>query len=127
MPLRRATERLAGRAGIALEPAEGHVALEGVEGVDLDQADVDPTGIQPHVAPQGRHDLTPREREVLVLVAAGRSDGEIADALFISKKTASFHVSMIKGKLGARSRVEIATDAIGLGLLDSRGSPEHRN
>ena len=38
VPLRRATERLAGRAGIALEPAEGHVSPEGVEGVDLDQA-----------------------------------------------------------------------------------------
>ena len=126
VPLRRATERLAGRAGIALEPAEGRVSQENREG-DLDQARADPTHLQPRDAPHGRHDLTPREREVLVLVAAGRSDGEIADALFISKKTASFHVSMIKGKLGARSRVEIATDAIGLGLLDPRGSPEHRN
>ena len=69
--------------------------------------------------PRGRYDLTPREREVLVLVAAGRSDGEIAEALFISKKTASFHVAMIKGKLGARSRVEIATDAIGLGVIEA--------
>ena len=68
--------------------------------------------------PRNRHDLTPREREVLVLVAAGQSDGEIAEALFISKKTASYHVAMIKGKLGARSRVEIATDAIGLGLIE---------
>ena len=56
---------------------------------------------------------------MLLLIAAGRSDGEIAEALFISKKTASFHVSMIKGKLGARSRVEIATDAIGLGLIEA--------
>jgi predicted ATPase/DNA-binding CsgD family transcriptional regulator len=55
-----------------------------------------------------RHDLTPREREVLALVAAGRSDGDIAKALFISKKTASVHVASIKGKLGAESRVEIA-------------------
>jgi DNA-binding CsgD family transcriptional regulator len=68
---------------------------------------------------RGRYDLTPREREVLVLVAAGQSDGEIAEALFISKKTASYHVAMIKGKLGARSRVEIATDAIGLGLIEA--------
>ena len=74
--------------------------------------------------PRGRYDLTPREREVLALVAAGRSDGEIAEALFISKKTASFHVAMIKGKLGARSRVEIATDAIGLGLIEAESQPD---
>ena len=64
------------------------------------------------------HDLTRREREVLALLAVGRTDGEIAQALFISKKTASFHVATIKGKLGSRSRVEIATDAIGLGLIE---------
>ena len=69
--------------------------------------------------PRGRYDLTPREREVLALLAAGRSDGEIGEALFISKKTASVHVATIKGKLGARSRVEIATDAIGLGLIEA--------
>ena len=63
----------------------------------------------PEVRARGyRHDLTPREREVLALVAAGRSDGDIARALFISKKTAGVHVSNIKGKLGAESRVEIA-------------------
>ena len=69
--------------------------------------------------PRGRYELTPREREVLLLLAAGHSDGEIGEALFISKKTASYHVAMIKGKLGARSRVEIATDAIGLGLIEA--------
>jgi predicted ATPase/DNA-binding CsgD family transcriptional regulator len=64
------------------------------------------------------HDLTPREREVLALVAAGRSDGEIAKALFISKKTASVHVANIKGKLGAESRIEIAIIARRLGLAE---------
>jgi DNA-binding CsgD family transcriptional regulator len=65
-----------------------------------------------------RHDLTPREREVLELLAAGRSDGEIARALFISKKTAAVHVGNIKGKLGASSRVEIARIALRSGLVD---------
>jgi DNA-binding CsgD family transcriptional regulator len=73
-------------------------------------------------APRGRYDLTARERDVLALLATGLSDGEIAEALFISKKTASVHVAAIKGKLGSRSRVEIVTDAIALGLSPAPSS-----
>ena len=65
----------------------------------------------------GHFALTPRELEVLALVAAGRTDGQIAETLFISKKTAAVHVGNIKGKLGARSRVEIATIAIDQGFV----------
>ncbi len=56
--------------------------------------------------------LSQREVEVLALVAAGRSDGEIAERLFISRKTASSHVAHIKNKLGVESRVEIALAGI---------------
>jgi predicted ATPase/DNA-binding CsgD family transcriptional regulator len=71
-------------------------------------------------APKTRgRDLSPRELEVVALVADGRSDGEIAAELFISKKTASAHVAHIKNKLGAGSRVEIAVAAIRLGIVDS--------
>ena len=66
-----------------------------------------------------RHDLTPRELEVLRLLATGRSDGQIAEELFISKKTAAVHVGNIKGKLGASSRVEIVTIALRTGLVDA--------
>ena len=55
---------------------------------------------------------------MLVLIADGRSDGEIAAELTISKKTASVHVAHIKDKLGAGGRVEIATEGIRLGLVD---------
>ena len=55
--------------------------------------------------------LTSREREVLRLIAAGRSNREIAAALFIAPKTASVHVSNILGKLGAGSRTEAAAIA----------------
>ena len=65
------------------------------------------------------HDLTPREHEVLRLLATGRSDGQIADELFISKKTAAVHVGNIKGKLGASSRVEIVTIALRTGLVEA--------
>jgi DNA-binding CsgD family transcriptional regulator/tetratricopeptide (TPR) repeat protein len=62
--------------------------------------------------------LTGRELEVLRLVAAGRSNRDIANELFISPKTASVHVSNILGKLGAASRGEAAAKAHTLRLLD---------
>ena len=70
-------------------------------------------------APQDRRDLlglTEREAEVIRLVAAGRSNQQIADELFITRKTASVHVSNILGKLGAANRVEAAAIAQRLGL-----------
>jgi DNA-binding CsgD family transcriptional regulator len=62
--------------------------------------------------------LTGRELEVLRLVAAGHSNREIANELFISPKTASVHVSNILGKLGAASRGEAAAKAHALRLVD---------
>ncbi|MEA2717420.1 MAG: hypothetical protein QOI99_1737 [Actinomycetota bacterium] len=62
------------------------------------------------------HGLTQRELEVLRLVAAGRTNPEIATTLFISAKTASVHVSNILAKLGVATRVEAATVAFRLGL-----------
>jgi DNA-binding CsgD family transcriptional regulator len=64
--------------------------------------------------------LTPRELEVLQLVAEGRSNGEIGTALFISAKTASVHVSNILAKLGVAGRGEAAALAHREGLLDTR-------
>jgi DNA-binding CsgD family transcriptional regulator len=62
--------------------------------------------------------LTPREREILGLVAAGRSNGEIGKQLFISAKTVSVHVSNILAKLGAAGRTEAAAIARRRGLID---------
>ncbi len=62
--------------------------------------------------------LTRREREVLALVAAGRTNREIAEALFISESTAGVHVSNILGKLGVATRTEAARVALDQGLLD---------
>jgi len=63
--------------------------------------------------------LTPREQEVLQLVAQGRSNREIGAQLFISGKTVSVHVSNILAKLGARGRIEAAAVARRRGLLDA--------
>jgi DNA-binding CsgD family transcriptional regulator/tetratricopeptide (TPR) repeat protein len=61
--------------------------------------------------------LTPRESEILALVAEGRTNGEIGRRLFISTKTVSVHVSNILGKLGAAGRTEAAAIARRRGLL----------
>ena len=57
-------------------------------------------------------DLTPRERQVLALVAEGLNNSEIADRLVISLSTAKRHVSSVITKLGASSRTEAATMAV---------------
>ncbi|WP_131743434.1 response regulator transcription factor, partial [Actinomadura roseirufa] len=67
--------------------------------------------------------LTPREFEVLRLVAQGRSNRDIAETLFISVKTASVHVSNILGKLEVTSRGEAAATAHRLALFATTAPP----
>ena len=66
--------------------------------------------------PQTVDGLTDREREVLVLVAEGLSNQQIADSLVISERTARTHVSNILGKLGVASRTQAALLAIREGI-----------
>jgi DNA-binding CsgD family transcriptional regulator/tetratricopeptide (TPR) repeat protein len=70
--------------------------------------------------------LTARELEVLRLVADGRSNQQIAEALFISRKTASVHVSHILAKLGVGTRFEVAAAARRLGL-DAETDPDEES
>jgi DNA-binding CsgD family transcriptional regulator len=99
-PLLQQINQLARRARIELTP------------------DSSPTGSTPF-------GLTPRELQVLRLIAAGLSNRQIAAELFISIKTASVHVSNILGKLGVPSRGEAAATAHRLHIFDAR-IPEHR-
>ncbi len=55
--------------------------------------------------------MTGREREVLVLVGHGRSNGEIATELFISVATVKSHVTSLLLKLGARDRIQLVVMA----------------
>jgi DNA-binding CsgD family transcriptional regulator/tetratricopeptide (TPR) repeat protein len=100
-PLKAAVEALARRARIPLEEVP----------VAQSQGAAPPPPPAPR--PAG---LSVREIEVLRLVAAGRSNGEIAERLFITRKTAGVHVTHILDKLGVSNRVEAAMAAARLGL-----------
>jgi two-component system response regulator NreC len=68
--------------------------------------------------------LTDREREILQLVAEGRSNREIADRLFISAKTVLRHRTNIMEKLGFHNRTELIKYAISKGLIEMPGKVE---
>jgi ATP/maltotriose-dependent transcriptional regulator MalT len=95
-PLRTQIEALARRARISLAPAAP----------------------EPAPAPGRPHGLTDREADVLRLLAAGYTNREIGQHLFMSPKTASVHVTSILRKLAVRDRVQAAAIAIRLGLAD---------
>jgi DNA-binding CsgD family transcriptional regulator/tetratricopeptide (TPR) repeat protein len=100
-PLRERIDRLARLARIAPIPGpDGTAAPE-----------------DPREASRQRWGLTPREYQVLSLIAVGRTNREIAEELFISVKTASTHVSSILSKLNVSSRVQAATVAYRLHVL----------
>ena len=103
VPLAREVTALAARARIALDTPDASPSPDPAEAGTLDD---------PAVAALR---LTAREREVLGLVALGRTNRQIADELFISENTAGVHVSNIIGKLGVTGRGEAAAVAYRLG------------
>ncbi len=112
-PLRAAAEA-AEAIGAALL-ARDIAALARRARIDLGAGEPAPAPA-PDDSPVARLGLTPRELEVLLLVAEGRTNRVIGETLFMSEKTASVHVSRILAKLGVSGRVEAAAVAHRLGL-----------
>ncbi|MDQ6793996.1 MAG: response regulator transcription factor [Chloroflexota bacterium] len=75
---------------------------------------------EPAAARRDTFGLSGREREVLGLIAEGRTNREIGERLFISQKTVGVHVGNILAKLGVSGRVEAAAVAIRLELTGRR-------
>ncbi|MDQ1491388.1 MAG: hypothetical protein QOJ23_3902, partial [Actinomycetota bacterium] len=110
-PFRREIEALGRRARLALpQPDEEPSA-------DAAAAPSDRTVFRSPAGAGPLDGLTPRELDVLLLLADGRSNKEVAAALFISPKTASVHVSHILAKLGVRSRVQAVAVAHRVGVV----------
>jgi HD-GYP domain-containing protein (c-di-GMP phosphodiesterase class II) len=100
-------------AELAAEVREGGLASEAVEAV------LAAAGLRRSKRPSGPAGLTPREVEVLVLVARGASTKQVARALGITAKTAGTHIERIYSKTGASSRSTATLFAVQHGLLDS--------
>jgi DNA-binding NarL/FixJ family response regulator len=112
----------AGAAGYLLKDAEADEVAAAIRAACRGEVHLDPAIAKQLtrslVAPRPRaaDALTDREREVLVLVAQGLSNQQIADSLVISERTARTHVSNILGKLGVASRTQAALLAIREGI-----------
>jgi DNA-binding NarL/FixJ family response regulator len=120
----------AGASGFLRKDAPPERLIAFVRSVDDDDALLDPTITRRLVERYARpresdtgatgklSELTPREREVLVQVARGRSNGEIASEMYLSEATVKTHVSRILAKLDLRDRVQAVVLAYEGGLVE---------
>ena len=115
---------LGGRGASSGEPISSRVAAPDARPALADAIATAATGIAAAFAPEDGGNrpkeafgLSRREREVLALIAEGRTNREIGERLFISQKTVGVHVGNILAKLGASGRVEAAMVAIRLELV----------
>ena len=72
---------------------------------------------EPVAAPSGLDGVSPRERELITLVAQGRTDAQIAGQLQISVRTVSSHLDRIRDKTGCRRRADLTRLALSAGLV----------
>ncbi|HYH94253.1 MAG TPA: AAA family ATPase [Candidatus Saccharimonadales bacterium] len=119
VPLLALIDGLARRARLAVgdRTAAGRTVAPPIDGTAEQPATPVPALAPDPAAAFTALGLSAREAEVLALVAAGRTNGQIATELFISPKTASVHVTHILDKLGVSSRIEAAMLAARAGLV----------
>jgi DNA-binding NarL/FixJ family response regulator len=121
----------AGASGFLLKDAQPEEMLAAIRTVHRGDAVIAPSTTRrllehlvtamPAATAPAQHDalagLTDREREVLVLMARGRSNSEIAADLFVAEATVKTHVGRVLAKLGARDRVQAVVTAYEVGLV----------
>lgn len=123
----------AGASGFLLKDAPPEDLLAAVHVVARGDALLDPSvtrsvitefarrpGTRPDLAAR-LDELTPREREVLELLARGKSNAEIAHGLVVSEGTVKTHVASVLGKLGLRDRIQCVIYAYESGLVATGG------
>ncbi len=112
-PLHKASHHLGPREAREAERRGAMMNLETAAQFAGMLADPDPRRVQ---GPGGAAPLTPRERELITLVAQGRTDAEIAAELFISIRTVRSHLDRIRDKSGSRRRADLTRLALQAGL-----------
>lgn len=105
--LEHSSFEIVGEFSSRLDASEAEVSADAVIEA-LDQDDFDEAGPEP---------LTPRELDVLELIAEGLPNKAIATRLGISDQTVKFHASQIQGKLGAANRTDAVRRAVRRGLV----------
>ncbi len=127
----------AGASGYLGKAVEPEVLLDAIRSVAAGDSLLSPTATralisrvlsQPNLAPArtptALADLTPREREILTLVASGLSNDHIADRLIISPATAKTHINRTMTKLNARDRAQLVIIAYETGLITPGRKPD---
>jgi DNA-binding NarL/FixJ family response regulator len=108
-----------GARGYILKEAPHETLVRAIEKVAAGETFVDPGLMAEFVAGQGQADiLTPREREILQLLADGMSNADVAAKLFISQETVKSHVRHILAKLEADTRTQAVAIALREAMID---------
>jgi DNA-binding NarL/FixJ family response regulator len=114
----------AGATGYLLKDADASEVVDAIRAAVAGEVRLDPAvaaalALSMRTPPSAVESLTPREREVITLVAEGRTNREIGRRLGVAERTARTHVSNILAKLGLASRTQAAMWAVRQGLVDT--------